>query len=187
MEMRGENEDALVEDLRRGEPGAVRRLIEAHGPTMTRVALALCRRVEDAEAIVQDALIQAHRSLTSFDPARGTLRSWLVGLTANRARQVRRGLSRYGSLLERMGREPPVPADPSTTREDLAFARRRLALLPRREREAFVLVDLEELSSMEAARVMGISDSTVRVLALRARSRLQQGRSEAPARKLTAE
>ena len=168
----GEDDRALVEQWRRGDPEAARRVVVLHGPAMTRVALALCSRTEDAEEVVQDALLRAHCALDAFDPRRGTLRSWLVGVTANRARQVRRGLARYGRFLARMRREPYVAAGPPTTHGDLEFARRRLAALPAREREAFVLVEVEELSSDEAGRIMRISGSTVRVLVNRARRRL---------------
>ncbi len=172
----GEDEAALVEAWRRGDPEAARHVVVLHGPTLLRVALSLCTRPEDAEEVVQDALLLAHRSLAGFDSMRGSLRSWLVGVTANRARQVRRARARYGRFLALMSRDSyDLVSAPKTIHGDLAFARRRLATLPAREREAFVLVEIEELSSVEAARVMGISDSTVRVLVTRARSRLQRG------------
>ena len=169
-------EDAhLARAWSRGDPTAARQVVEEYGPAMLRVALALCPRTEDAEEIVQDALLLALRSARAFDPDRGTLRAWLVGVTVNRARQVRRGMSRYRVLLARMGREPyEVPPKAAAGNGDLALARRRLARLPTREREAFFLVEIEELSSVEAGRVMGIADSTVRVLAARARARLQE-------------
>jgi DNA-directed RNA polymerase specialized sigma24 family protein len=73
-----------------------------------------------------------------------------------------------------MARDSYVVSTPaSPMRGDLELARRRLAMLPPREREAFVLVEIEELSSTEAGRAMAISDSTVRVLVTRARARLQ--------------
>jgi len=172
--MRDGRDAEMIAAWRRGDPLAAREVIALHGPAMLRVALALCPRVEDAEEIVQDALLRAYRALGSFDPARGDLRAWLVGVTANRARQVRRGLARYASLLARLGRESVLAAVAPAPRTDLESARRKLAELPPREREAFVLVEIEELTSIQAARSMGISDSTVRVLVTRARARLQR-------------
>lgn len=167
---------ALVAAWRRGDPEAVRSVVALHGATLLRVALALCPRAEDAEEVVQDALLRAHRSLATFDAARGSLRAWLIGVTANRARQVRRGLARYARFLERFGRDPyAAPATSPSPDGDLDLARRRLASLTRREREAFLLVDVEDLSSVEAGRILGISASTVRVLVNRARARLQRG------------
>lgn len=174
-----ETEQALAAAWERGDAEAARRIVLLHGPAMMRVALALCPRTEDAEEIVQDALLRAHRSLSSFDISRGSLRAWLIGVTANRARQVCRGLARYSGLLARMSREPYEQVPPAALDGDLALARRRLALLPAREREAFVLLEIEELSSIEAGRVMRISDSTVRVLAARARNRLQRAQAVA--------
>jgi RNA polymerase sigma-70 factor (ECF subfamily) len=165
----------VVTAWRRGDQEAAREVVARFGPTLLRVALALCPRAEDAEDVVQDALLSAHRALRTFDPERGVLHAWLIGITANRARQVRRGFARYAVLLTRVARDSyvvPTPVAPLSG--DLELARRRLAMLPPREREAFVLVEIEELSSTEAARVMGISDSTVRVLVTRGRARLQR-------------
>lgn len=185
--MRTDDDAALAEAWRRGDADAARRVVELHGPAILRVALALCPRAEDAEDVVQDALLRAYRSLRGFDTRRGSLRAWLVAVTANRARQVRRALTRYSGFLARMRREPYAPAATASTHGDLAFARERLAALPAREREAFVLVEIEELTSVEAARAMAISDSTVRVLVSRARDRLRERATVAPARSLKAE
>lgn len=182
-----QEEAALIAAWRRGDSEAVQRAMLLHGPTMLRVALALCPRTEDAEEVVQDALLRAHRSLSSYDAERGSLRSWLVGVTVNRARQVRRGQTRYGGFLERMRREPYEIVSSLAMHVDLEFARRRLAALPAREREAFVLVEIEELSSAEAGRIMRVSDSTVRVLVARARSRLPEGGGNSAAQPLRAE
>ena len=169
-------EAELVAAWRRGDQEAARGVVVQHGPTLLRVALALCPRGEEAEEVVQDALLLAHRALGSFNPARGSLRAWLIGVTANRARQVRRGLARYGKFLERLGADSYATTSTSAPplHGELELARQRLAALPRREREAFVLVEIEELTSSEAGRAMGISDSTVRVLVTRARARLQR-------------
>lgn len=185
--LNGEDDAALAEAWRRGDPVAARRVVTLHGPAIMRVALALCPRVEDAEDAVQDALLQAFRSLRRFDASRGSLRAWLVAVAANRARQVRRAWTRYSNFLSRIQREPYAPAAAAPTHGDLAFARERLAALPAREREAFVLVEIEELTSIEAARAMSVSDSTVRVLVSRARGRLRESSAVAPARSLKAE
>jgi len=169
-----EDEEALVQAWADGDAGASHRLIKLHGRAMLRVALALCHRPEDAEEAVQEAFLRALRAVPSFDPGRGSLRSWLVGVTANQARQFRRGATRYQNFLERIQRDPYRAEPAAMESSDLGFARKKLAALPAREREAFVLMEIEDLSSRDAAGVMGVSDSTVRVLAARARLRLQE-------------
>jgi RNA polymerase sigma-70 factor (ECF subfamily) len=182
-----ESDAALVAAWGRGDSRAARRVVELHGPAILRVALALCPNADDAEDVVQDALLLAYRSLRRFEPRKGSLRSWLLAVTANRARQARRARTRYGRFLARMRREPYLPTKSSAARGDFAFARRRLAQLPAREREAFVLMEIEELTSIEAARIMKVSDSTVRVLLSRARAHLQEEPSDPKPRSLRAE
>ena len=185
--MDARDEERLLLGWRRGDPESVRRVVSLWGPVMLRVALALCPRLEDAEDVVQDALLLAHRSLGEFDPRRGTPRTWLVGVTVNRARQVRRGQTRYAGLLDRFLRQPYDSASMGPASGDLAFARKCLGALPGREREAFVLVEMEELSSEQAARLMGVTGSTVRVLLARARKHLRHRAAVASPMSLRAE
>jgi RNA polymerase sigma-70 factor (ECF subfamily) len=182
----GDDEAALVAAWRRGDSQAARLAVDLHGAAMLRLALALSHHADDAEDVVQDAFLDAFRALDRFDARQGSLRAWLLGVTANRARRARRGRLRRMRFLERLRREPYVPAA-LDDRGDLAFARRRLAALPRREREAFVLVEIEGLTSVEAASLLRIADSTVRVLVSRARNRLQSEEASAPARPLRLE
>src|SRR5262245_33151715 len=149
--MDARDEERLLLGWRRGDPESVRRVVSLWGPVMLCVALALCPRLEDAEDIVQDALLLAQRSLGEFDPRRGAPRTWLVGVTVNRARQVRRGQTRYAAFLDRFVRQPYETAAAIPSSDDLAFARKCLGSLPVREREAFVLVEMEEMSSEQAA------------------------------------
>jgi RNA polymerase sigma-70 factor (ECF subfamily) len=174
------DDERLLAGWRAGDPESVRRVVALWGPAMLRVALAVCRRLEDAEEVVQDALLLAHLSLDEFDPRRGSARTWLIGVTLNRARQVRRGQRRYAGLLDRFFQQPYETASHQAMRTDLAFARESLGTLPAREREAFVLVEMEELETEEAANVMGVTSSTVRVLLARARQHLRD-RSQASA------
>jgi RNA polymerase sigma-70 factor (ECF subfamily) len=169
-----EDEGALAKAWAKGDARAAEQVVSQHGQAMLRAALALCPRPEDAEEVVQDALMRAFRSISRFDPERGRLRSWLVGITVNRARQVRRGLLRYANLIGRLGRDRYSVECGAPVNGDLSLARRRLAVLSRREREAFVLVEIEGMTSIEAARAMGLADSTVRVLSARARHRLRE-------------
>jgi RNA polymerase sigma-70 factor (ECF subfamily) len=101
-----DDEEALVRAWAGGDPEASLRLVENHGKSMLRLALALCPRPEDAEEVVQDAFLLALRGSDTFEARRGSLRSWLLGVTANRARQLRRGAARYRNLLARLQRDP---------------------------------------------------------------------------------
>lgn len=85
-------ERALIEDLKRGDPDAARRLVERYQGLLFGVCLRMLRHRQDAEDVLQDTLVRALRGIRGFDQKR-PLRPWLLGIAANRCRTMlgRRG------------------------------------------------------------------------------------------------
>jgi RNA polymerase sigma-70 factor (ECF subfamily) len=81
---------ALVEQIRRGEAGAVEGLVGAYGDRVYRLAIRITGNASDAEEVVQDTLLAASRKIDTF---RGTAAfgSWVYRITANAAYQKLRG------------------------------------------------------------------------------------------------
>jgi RNA polymerase sigma-70 factor (ECF subfamily) len=110
------SETALVAALRSGDEDAFNALVDAHGPTMRRVALTFVRSSAVADEVVQEAWLGALRGLDRFE-GRAALRTWLLRIVANIARThaVRETRSvPFSSLeLEREAAvlEPALPAD----------------------------------------------------------------------------
>jgi RNA polymerase sigma-70 factor, ECF subfamily len=77
---------ALVEQMRRGDAGAVEALVGAYGDRVYRLAIRITGNASDAEEIAQDALWTASRKIDTF---RGTAAfgSWVYRITANTAYQ----------------------------------------------------------------------------------------------------
>ena len=129
----------------------------------------LATRLAGAEArddVVQEALARAWRKRALFDPERGTPRAWLLAIVADRARR------------HRVRRPRPVTpprdaavAGPDAERIDLE---RAIATLPPRMRLAVDCVYFVDLSVAETARVMGVSEGTVKSTLFDARARLRR-------------
>ncbi len=152
--------------------------------------LGLARRMvpdtEDAREAAQETLLRAFRYIGKYDPER-SFRNWLFGILVNEARKVRAAraaaplpLSRPPALAS--GREDaPEPAsnepapderfERNETRTQLAEC---LAVLSRREREVFLLRDIEELSVRDTAGVLGSTSVSVRVHLSRARRKMRK-------------
>jgi len=81
--------------------------------------------------------------------------------------------SARGAALERSSGAAPDPMAELERREVQAVLLESLAALTPREREVFVLRDLEEHSTREAAVALGVGESTVRSLLTLARRRLR--------------
>jgi RNA polymerase sigma factor (sigma-70 family) len=128
----------------------------AHIQVMYRLAASLASP-NDAEDVVQDALARAWTKRSQFDSSRGSVRTWLLAIVADHARQRWR---RRPHMVDASFLQPTEPENPnSDTRLD---ARRAVAGLPPRQRTAIVLYHYVDLPVIEVANLMGCSPGTVK-------------------------
>jgi len=144
-----------------GDRATFTELVEAHDTDMARLCYVICGDVELARDAVQNAWHRLWRQPPRLrDESR--LRSWLLSVAANEARQALRR-RRRGSQLERLA---AVSADAGRTVEPEVLDRVALASslsrLTPHERELLALRYLLELSSADIAQHLGISPEGVR-------------------------
>jgi RNA polymerase sigma-70 factor (ECF subfamily) len=151
-------------------------LVQRHEADVLRLARRLCRNPEDARDVAQDAFLRAYRSLSSFQPER-SFRSWLLKIAVNAARDHHARAQRSRLVpVEQL----PEPADPAETAENrdrrllAAQVERLLDELHPREREVFVLRDLEGLDVEDVAEALSLAPPTVRRHLARARLHLRR-------------
>jgi RNA polymerase sigma-70 factor (ECF subfamily) len=142
-----------------------------------RYALALCGDEALALDAMQEAFVQLLQQPQGFDPLRGDLGAYLAGIARHRLLRRLREARRFVELME--GDDDEADSTPSTATEPLlvqAQREERLWACIRRlawsQREALVLVDLQERSYREAAAVAGVSEDVLRTRLHRARQRL---------------
>lgn len=169
-----------VERARQGDASAFEALVEARVGPMTRTAMAILGREDEARDAVQDALITAWRELASLrDPA--AFDAWLTRILVNRCR---RGLRRIG--LRRM-RETPVDtlaADAAPSTRDLTAAVGERQALERAfdrlsvdDRTLLVLHHLDGRSVASIADVLGVPEGTAKSRLFAARRALHRALS----------
>jgi RNA polymerase sigma-70 factor (ECF subfamily) len=148
---------------------------------LLRVARSLTPRPADVEDLVQDTLVRAFGGIDGFDGTHP--RAWL--LTIMRNAQINRTRRRRPELLydqdaafdrlaaaEGPGTETPEGVVVGETFD--AVVADALTALPDRFRQVVVLVDVERLTYMEAAKAMGLPVGTVMSRLHRARARIRQ-------------
>lgn len=183
----GREEEGLLADLRAGKDEAFGRLLRDHGGRLLAAARRLLRDEEDARDAVQEALVSAFRSLDRFEGG-SRISTWLHRIVVNcclmklRSRQ-RRPEDSIEDLLPRfledghqvessVDWEEPVDAL-LERREVCALVRQSIDRLPESYRTALVLRDIEELSTEEAARMIGITENALKIRLHRARQALR--------------
>jgi len=158
-----------------GRTEAFEPLITPYRGPLLAFASRLTRDREEALEVCQEALLRAYRSLARFDATR-SFKNWLFQIAANEARDRYRKRARERVALPAAAERAQTSADPEAghdRRELKDGIVRALAALSPREREVFVLRDLEELDVRETSRVLGCSSLAVRVHLSAARRKLR--------------
>jgi RNA polymerase sigma-70 factor (ECF subfamily) len=153
-----------------GDEAAFTRLVAEHREAMARVAFVVCGDPEATRDAVQNAWSIAWRRLhTLRDPDQ--VRSWLIAIAANEARQVIRG-QRRRPVIDISETLQDAGGDPADT-IGLVDLQRALAHLTPDDRRLLALRYVAGLDSTEIARHSGLSASGVRSRLARVIDRLR--------------
>ena len=159
-------------------------LVETYSSLLFRVAHSVLRSRAEAEDVVQDVFVRVLEHRRSLTAVRD-MRVWLVrvawNLAIDRRRRIRPEQFDEGFAEELVARN--LPADEALTEaQRLRAVVRELERLPKAERDVLLLSVVEELGTVEMAEVLGRSESAVRALLFRARTRLRERLEEGEGR-----
>jgi RNA polymerase sigma-70 factor (ECF subfamily) len=164
----------LVARAQQGDDEAFRKLVRVHYDRIHRWALALTGDEDDADDVIQLALLKFYRTLQDYR-GQAQLTTWLYTILRSSAGELLRSSTRRSRLAEKASHlevpEVRVP-DPASTVAQERLAELALEFyreLPDRQREVFDLVDLQGYTPSEAAELMGARPVTVRSHLLHAR------------------
>ena len=168
----------LARALRAGDEERLGEWYAAEYPAVHRLCLGLLASGAEADDAASDAMLHLHDRLERWDPERpyGPWRSRVVvNLCRDRLRRAsRRAVHEERAAALRSETVLPHPADAASADELRGVLERSLGKLSPREREAFVLIDLEGSSAAEVAENLELAVSTVRANLSLARRRLRE-------------
>ncbi|HNT25628.1 MAG TPA: sigma-70 family RNA polymerase sigma factor [Anaerolineales bacterium] len=179
-------EDFTLEALRAGDRAEFSRLVEAYSANIYRLALRMLNQPQDAEDVLQETFLKAFRHLKNFD-GRSKLSTWLFRIATNEALMLlRRRRPGQVSLDEPVmgdeGDQEPLqivdwcclPEKEMMSQEARKHLDAAIDQLPHSLRVVFLLRDIEDLSTLETAEVLGLSETAVKTRLSRARMRLRE-------------
>jgi RNA polymerase sigma-70 factor (ECF subfamily) len=177
------SDSELLQLMLAGEEDALAALYRRRQGGIYRFALQMCGSKVLAEDVTQEAFMVLIREGQTFDPERGSLNAFLMGVARN---LLLRRLQRerfYAPLEENSDREATThesflttggPLEDLSRIETINSIRMAVLALPERYREVVVLCDLQEMSYVEAAEVLSCAVGTVRSRLHRARALLTE-------------
>ena len=148
-------------------------LVDAHGPTLYRMAYRLMGDRHEAEDMVQEAFRSAWKSRRLYESGRGD-RAWLASILRRR-------------IADRYRKKPPPSVMPTDDPIELSVEgddplangytdemQNALGRLPAELKETLLLVVVGELTHQEAANLLDVPLGTVLSRVSRARQRLRE-------------
>ncbi len=157
-----------------GERPGLRAIYDIEGARMLGVARRILRRQDLAEEAVQDCFMRVWRNARSFDPARGSGRTWLYAVLRNSALSILRDERRFVSDDDRPEEAAPMTESALSLLPEASALRRCLEQLDANRRSVVVLAYVHGLSHGELAGRLNVPLGTVKSWIRRGLSSLQE-------------
>jgi RNA polymerase sigma-70 factor, ECF subfamily len=195
VEEASHSELQLAKELMAGHPDAFDRFVDLYNAKVFRYSFTMCGQREDAEEVAQETLMKVFESLGQLrEPER--LKPWVFRIAKNAClMKRRRSLFAPKRELSLDALKPSKSGDGEGARLEIAdwsalpddiasngelkrALNRAVEQLPDIYKAVFLLRDVEELSTEDAAGVLGVSEDVVKTRLHRARLALRKSLDE---------
>ncbi len=158
-------------------PGDFEHVYDVVYPLLHRIAFRITGDGNVSDDLCQEAFIRYYKRVIPL-PNLDQAKYWLIRVVKNLAFNHEKRRGREKRAYDRYSREPPMPMRSGELEllrsESAKLVQEALAKLPFNLRTAIVLREYGDLSYREISKVMGISESNVKVRVFRARVQLKK-------------
>lgn len=169
-------DEELVDDYASGESAAFRALVERHHDALIRFLFRLMGNRQAAEDVFQEAFLQVHQSLDTFDRTR-RFKPWLFTIAANKGRDALRKSGRRqmlslsssvdageggASFVDLMAIDIPTPSNAMEERELSEQVQAAIDDMPPKLKEILLLAYFQKLTYIQIADTTKIPLGTVK-------------------------
>ena len=169
------SDEEVVARVLAGETGMFEIVMRRHNQRLYRVARAILRNDGEAEDVMQDAYVRAYEHLDQF-AGRARFSTWLTRIAVHEALARQHRENRFQELepMDRFASVAPSPEQQASNSEIRRLLEEAVEKLPDAYRTIFMLRDVEEMSTSDAADVLEITEDNVKVRLHRARALLRR-------------
>ncbi|OGR88887.1 MAG: hypothetical protein A2992_09435 [Elusimicrobia bacterium RIFCSPLOWO2_01_FULL_59_12] len=174
-----------LEDIQKRKDPVIVSIVREYTPILFKAALGMGFREADAEELVQDTFVAFYSGAERFE-GRSKIKTFLFSILYHKASRARSSRVReeaadiYDQMFESrftgggMWSAPPKgPEDEALGKELQEWIDRCSEQLAIKEKTAFHLRELEDLSSQEICKILDISGTNLGVILFRARNKLR--------------
>ncbi len=180
-------EDFSLEALRNGDQAEFARVVAAYSGYIYRLAMKMLQNPQDAEDILQETFIKAYKAFSKFD-GRSKISTWLYRIATNEALMFLRKKRPDTISVESPHQDESeddlnplqivdwccLPEAELMSDQARHYLDESVEQLPKNLKMAFILRDIEGLSTRETAEVLDISETAVKTRLHRARLQLRE-------------
>jgi RNA polymerase sigma factor (sigma-70 family) len=173
----------LIAQLKQGNEAAFKQVFEAHQDRIYNTVLYMIQSAEEAEDLTQEVFVDVFLSIENFK-AQSKLSTWIYRMAINKALnhlRFKKAKKRLGAVLSIFNLSPVDDVSdfvhPGILLENKEVSEslyKAIDRLPDKQKTAFVLRQLEDLSYVEIAEVMQTTTPSVESLLFRAKQNLQK-------------
>lgn len=171
-----QDEARLGERFRAGDETVLREVYDRYGGLVYRLGMSCLSSHHDAEDVTQATFVAAWRGRATFDPDRGTLAGWLLGIArrqvVDRVRSLRRDHGITAAAAQRGGSGYSEVPDPARVVDRLVVLD-ELRQLTDEQRRVVELAFFDDLTHVQIAGVTGLPLGTVKSHLRRGLARLR--------------
>ena len=178
------SDEEVVVRVLAGQTAMFEIIMRRHNQRLYRVARAILRNDGEAEDVMQDAYVRAYEHLDQF-AGRAKFSTWLTRIAVHEALARQHRANRYqelepmsegnGDPMDRLASLEPNPEQQASNSEIRSLLEEAIGNLPDAYRIIFMLREVEEISTTDAANILEISEENVKVRLHRARALLREG------------
>jgi RNA polymerase sigma-70 factor (ECF subfamily) len=177
------SDEEVVMKVREGHTALYEVLMRRYNQRLFRIARSILRDDHEAEDVIQDTYVRAYGALHQF-AGRAKFSTWLTKIAIHEASSRLRKRKRIEDVpsdahgksptMEDMKSSDPDPEQETLRREAVSFLEQAVDRLPETYRTVFVVREIENMSTAEAASCLELTEETVKVRLLRARQMLRE-------------
>jgi RNA polymerase sigma-70 factor (ECF subfamily) len=168
----------LIDGMRGNNAEALEALFRRYVRLIYRIAAEILRDRAEAEDVTQEVFLEIYRKAYLYDPARGSVKVWLLQYAYHRTLRRKAALGRRaayrGEPIEALDNREPDHRQRLTHDECRWVLRAGLAHLPERQRTTLELTCFEDLTLRDVAKRLGVSVGCTRHYYYRGLARLQE-------------